>query len=205
MPCARQYTINEINDILQQSEGRLSPVSNQPGHALHLHVDARGEQLSDRFLRPSASAVGRAYIVGEHGEIATAAETRAAWNDYAAATGGAQMNRATFNREFERWVPRLPAASGAFADRQDAIAVATHVLNSALGQGELAALDAGTRNRVQIQSPVPPQVNGGTGVQMYLSEAVNSIPRIVPVRQVFMLVDRLGVGGIHVQTFYPVA
>jgi hypothetical protein len=56
MPFARVYTLGEVNRILQESEGRPSPSTQEPGHALALHVDARGLQLSDR-VQPSGRAV----------------------------------------------------------------------------------------------------------------------------------------------------
>jgi hypothetical protein len=56
MPFARVYTLGEVNRILQESEGRPSPSTQEPGHALALHVDARGLQLSDR-VQPGGRAV----------------------------------------------------------------------------------------------------------------------------------------------------
>jgi len=56
MPCARVYTVSEVNRILQESEGRPSPKNQERGHALALHVNARGLQLSDR-LQPRGRAI----------------------------------------------------------------------------------------------------------------------------------------------------
>jgi hypothetical protein len=56
MPFAKVYTFSEVNRILQESEGRPSPTNQEPGHALALHVNARGLQLSDR-LQPGGRAI----------------------------------------------------------------------------------------------------------------------------------------------------
>lgn len=60
MPYARNYGLYEVMTALQQSDGRASPHNGQPGHALALHVDARGLQISDR-VRPTGEDLPGGY------------------------------------------------------------------------------------------------------------------------------------------------
>ncbi len=39
MPLAREYTVHEVRNILQASEGTASPVTGQPGHAILTHLN----------------------------------------------------------------------------------------------------------------------------------------------------------------------
>jgi hypothetical protein len=60
MPFARTYGLFEVMAALRESDGRPSPFNGQPGHALALHVHARGLQISDR-LRPVGEDLPGAY------------------------------------------------------------------------------------------------------------------------------------------------
>lgn len=213
MPAARIYTLFEVDDILMASEGRLSPVSLQPGHAMNLHVNARGEQISDRLMRTGASSsYGRGFIVGANGEIANENQTKQSWASFdnmASVSTGAPVTAAQRNAAYRQNMGSSVATSGAFADRQDAIQVARMLLNSAVGQTELAKLDSGAEQRVVINMPVPVLPNGSPA-NMYLARRAAAMPGaditgLTTVTSATMIVDRQATGDIHVQTFFPVA
>lgn len=213
MPAARIYTLFEVDDILMASEGRLSPVSLQPGHAMNLHVNARGEQISDRLMRTGASSsYGRGFIVGANGEIANENQTKQSWASFdnmASVSTGAPVTAAQRNAAYRQNMGSSVATSGAFADRQDAIQVARMLLNSAAGQTELAKLDSGAEQRVVINMPVPVLPNGSPA-NMYLARRAAAMPGaditgLTTVTSATMIVDRQATGDIHVQTFFPVA
>lgn len=213
MPAARIYGLFEVDDILMASEGRLSPVSLQPGHAMNLHVNARGEQISDRLMRTGASSsYGRGFVVGANGEIANENQTKESWKNFdnlasvsTTATPTAQQRNRAFRQNMGASVP----TSGAFADRQDAIQVARALLNSAVGQTELAKLDSGAEQRVVINLAVPALPNGSPAT-MYLARRAANVPGgditgLTTVTSATMIIDRQATGEIHVQTFFPVA
>lgn len=213
MPAARIYGLFEVEDILMASEGRLSPVSLQPGHAMNLHVNARAEQISDRLMRTGASSsYGRGFIVGANGEIANENQTKRSWESFdnlgsvsTGATASGQQRTRAYRQNMGASVP----TSGAFADRQDAVQVARILLNSGVGQTELAKLDSGAEQRVVINLPVPGLANG-TPATMYLARraanlAGGDITGLTTVVSATMIVDRQATGEIHVQTFFPVA
>ncbi|KAF1029951.1 MAG: hypothetical protein GAK37_01558 [Pseudomonas sp.] len=213
MPAAKIYSLFEVDDILMASEGRLSPVSMQPGHAMNLHVNARGEQISDRLMRTGASSsYGRGFIVGANGEIANENQTKQSWASFdnlGSVSTGVAVTAAQRNATYRQNMGSSVATSGAFADRQDAIQVARMLLNSGVGQTELAKLDSGAEQRVVINLPVAALPNGSPAT-MYLARRAAALPGgditgLTTVTSATMIVDRQASGDIHVQTFFPVA
>lgn len=213
MPAARNYGLTEVDNILMASEGRLSPVSLQPGHAMNLHVNARGEQISDRLMRTGASSShGRGFIVGSNGEIANENQTKRSWENFdnlasvsTGVTPTAQQRNATYRQNAGSSV----STSGAFADRQDAVQVAQTLLNSAVGQAELAKLDNGTERRVAITLPIPALAHGAPATMYVARRAANlpgaDITSLTNVTSATMIVDMQLNNQIHIQTFFPVA
>lgn len=200
MARARRYSREDVNEILQESEGRRSPVSGEPGHALSKHVGVAGYQISDR-LRPElgASSTTRPIIMYERGGIASEPDTRQVWREITPTATTKQL-KAEYRRMFEDYVTR----SGSFLDLQQAIIVGRYLLNAAGGQAELAKLDAGTEDRVAIELSMNAVEWVYGAWKMNYACHGNDVTHLEDFKKAFMLVDRISTGGIHIQTFFPV-
>ena len=75
----KQYSRQEVSDILQQSEGRKSPVSGEPGHTLKYHVGADGLQISDRLMNTLQTDDSHPLIMTPDGKIAPESVHRDVW------------------------------------------------------------------------------------------------------------------------------
>jgi hypothetical protein len=202
MPRAKKYTKDEVIALLQQSEGRLSPVTHQGGHTLEKHVLIGDQQLTDRLIPtlgpansnrpilvdPSGNVVSKALHVEIWKETHVGLSTKQAKKDYEALFEGDAV-----------------AKAGAFADLQQAGVLGKFALNSTVGQAELAKLDDGTNDRITIDYSVDMLHNVEGEWRMRFVCKGNDIPAMVPFTKVFMLVDKLDPEGIHIQTFFPVA
>jgi hypothetical protein len=201
MARAKRYTKDEVVAILVQSEGRLSPVSNQPGHAMSMHVLIADHHLTDRLIAtlgdnspsrpicvdPSGKIVGKAQHVEIWKEINPGLSTKTAKKDYDELFLGDSVGKA-----------------GAFMDLQQAGLLGKHALNSLVGQAELAKLDAGTKKRVDFEYSVSNLHNVQGEWRMRYAEKTNDLPHMRVFTKVWMLVDKLEPDGIHIQTFFPV-
>ena len=200
MARARRYSRDEVNAILNESEGRLSPVSGEPGHALSRHVGVGGYQISDR-LRPElgASSTTRPIVMHPSGKIASEADHREIWRNLTPGVTTKAL-KAEYRRMYENYVTR----SGSFLDLQQAVIVGRYLLNAAGGQAELAKLDSGAEARVAIElSMNAVEWIYGAWKMNYACHG-NDITHLEDFSKAFMLVDRLDADRIHVQTFFPV-
>jgi len=230
MPCARHYTFTDVNRILQESEGRSVQPGRPAGHALGLHVEAGGLDISDRLLRTGAavgtptrwrtgrdangnrpltgslehhnltSRVNR-YILG--GPTGAMSETIDVWAAGATLTN---RQRRTHEANFKRIFANEKSSSGAFVDRQQAILIAKFLLNSTDGMAQLDLLDNGSQQRVKLESAVPATLKGNAVMVYYAGTRAgdSDITTQRPISSAVMIVDRLTADEIHIQTFYPV-
>lgn len=199
MARAKRYSKDEVNAALQESEGRRSPVSGEPGHALARHVGVGGYQISDR-LRPElgSSSTTRPIVMHPSGKIASETDHREIWRSL---TPGATTKslKSEYRQMYEDYVTR----SGSFLDLQQAVIVGRYLLNASGGQAELARLDSGAEDRVAIKlSMNAVEWIYGSWKMNYACHG-NDITHLEDFSKAFMLVDRLD-GGIHIQTFFPV-
>ena len=200
MARAKRYSRDEVNAILQESEGRRSPVSGEPGHALSRHVGVGGYQVSDR-LRPElgASSATRPIVMHPSGKIASETDHREIWRNL---TPGATTR--TLKAEYRRMYENNVSRSGSFLDLQQAVIAGRYLLNAAGGQAELAKLDSGAEHRVAIElSMNAVEWIYGAWKMNYACHG-NDVTHLEDFSKSFMLVDRLDTGGIHIQTFFPV-
>jgi hypothetical protein len=206
MPCAKRYSKEDVNAILYASEGRLSPVSGEPGHALSRHVGVSGLQISDRLVGRTMSSLSRPIVMQATGGAAPANIVRDVWREIDARSG-ITTTTAQLKKDYNKLVDNSIDNSGAFVDLQQAIIIGRYLLNSSEGQTELAKLDSGTENRVKIvrtlnqleavDSAWKMNYAGSSGID-------NDITHLRDIRTAFMLVDRLDANTIHIQTFYPI-
>lgn len=229
MPCARHYTFAEVNRILQESEGRSAQPGRPAGHALGLHVEASGLDISDRLMRtgtatgaPTRRRTGRdadgnrpltgslehhsltstrPYILG--GPTGTVQDSIDVWSGGAALTN---RQRRPFENAFRRAFATEATSSGAFVDRQQAIRIAHLLLNSVDGMAQLDLLDNGSEQRVKLECQVPTTLSGDAVMVYHASTRPGSsdITSQKPISSAVMIVDLLVAGEIHIQTFYPV-
>ncbi len=202
MARVKKYTKNDVIAILEQSEGRLSPVSYQPGHTLARHVLIGDLQLSDRLRATLPPPIpGRPILVDPSGKVVNKALHREIWKET-----NPGLNSKTANADFDRiFVGDSVPKAGAFTDLQQAGVLGRFALNSTNGQAKLAELDAGTSNRVEIEYSVINLHNMEGEWRMRYVEKGNDIPSMTIFTKAFMLVDRLEPDLIHIQTFFPMA
>jgi hypothetical protein len=202
MPRVKKYTKDGVIAILEQSEGRLSPVSHQPGHTLARHVLIGDLQLSDRLRATMPPPIpGRPILVDPSGQVVNKALHREIWKET-----NPGLNSKTANADFDRiFVGDSVPKAGAFADLQQAGVLGRFALNSTDGQGKLAELDAGTSQRVEIEYSVADLHNMQGEWKMRYVEKGNDIASMTTFTKVFLLVDRLDPDMIHIQTFFPMA
>jgi len=200
MARAKKYTKDEVIAILVQSEGRLSPVSNQPGHTLAMHVLIADHHLTDRLIPVlGQSSTSRPIIVDPSGVIVGKAQHREIWKEI-----NPGLNSATANADYDRiFVGDSVGKAGAFTDLQQAGLLGKFALNSPVGQAELAKLD-GAENRVMIKYSVVNLHNVQGEWRMRYAEKTNDLPHMRVFTQVWMLVDKLAPDGVHIQTMFPV-
>lgn len=202
MPVTKQYSRADVKRILQQSEGRLSPVSNQPGHCLEKHVAVSGYQLSDRLRHKELqSDATHPIIMGETGGIRPENEHRDIWKALNPGMTTAQA-KAAYRQNIANYVKE----SGSFLDQQQAAIVGRHLLNSSAGQKALGELDDGAKARVDIMIPLTTlDIIDLDGKKMHHASHGDDITHIAEMRSAFMLVDKLSGDEIHIQTLYPIA
>jgi hypothetical protein len=200
MPRAKRYTRDDVNAILHESEGRRSPVSGEPGHALSRHVAVDGYQISDR-LRPELGASSRTRPIVMHpsGVIASEADHREIWRGL---TPG--VTTKTLKGEYRRMYEDYVMRSGSFLSLAQSVIVGRYLLNASAGQAELVKLDSRAEDRVAIElSMNAVEWIDGAWKMNYACHG-NDITHLEDFSKAFMLVDRLEHDKIHVQTFFPV-
>ncbi|MEM1434707.1 MAG: hypothetical protein AAGG11_11670 [Pseudomonadota bacterium] len=211
MARTRQYTRDEVLQLLIDSEQRNSPVSGQPGHGLSKHVEVSGYQISDRLVGTfGGDAASFPIIVGPGGAVASAADHRTIWKEAHAHDGKPQLSTKAAKRAQKERFGSPVSRSGAFMDRQYAVVVARFMLNSTEGQAQLLALDNG-----EARVPLEMSLNRLDMIdvdawKMYYADksdtqAGSDITHIETFSRAFMLIDALPGNGIHLQTFYPIA
>ena len=204
----KKYTKDDLIAILQASEGRLSPVSNEPGHALALHVTADAKAVTAR-LTVDLSKSTRPIIMGPTGAIAPEPLVRDVWKEMSVREGGVAPNTNQIKAEYKKAYANNVPNSGTFMDLQQAGLIGRYVLNSAEGKAELAKLDNNTAARVSIEVSMSKfETTSAEGWKMFYAgsgTAKSEAGHVADIGSVFMLVDRLGPDpdGMHVQTFYP--
>lgn len=199
MVYARQYSKPELNSILINSEGRLSPVSNEPGHAFSKHVGVSGQQISDRLVGKLKSDRTHPIVMDSQGRISSETDHRDIWKAL-----NPNMNTRKAKSDFRTYVENWVTRSGSFLDRPQAINVGRYMLNSQAGQAELAKLDS-SENRIGIQMFLNQlDMIRRDAWKMYYAEHGNDITHLETFSKAFMLVDKLSSGGIHIQTFFPI-
>jgi hypothetical protein len=205
MARARRYSKDEVIAILEQSEGRMSPKTHQPGHALKEHVLIADHQLTDRLIATLGQTTpGRPILVDPTGQVVSKALHREIWKET-----NLGLNSKTANEEFDRiFLGDSVGKAGAFADLQQAGVLGKFALNSPGGQTELAKLDAlaaNTYDRVKIVYSVKNLHSTEGEWRMRYAEKGNDLPALKAFSEVWMFVDNLLPDGIHIQTFFPVA
>ena len=169
------FTEREVEALLRASEGVASSHSGAPGHARGRHLVLTNQELLARYEAMVAAEQARRARRRQE-----AAERGRKWKP-----GGAIFQMIT-----------------AWSTPADMIEIGTLTLNSPQAQAGLSAMFggplAGQGTRLEISFIAPRDITmryvmGGTGV------------RTMPVRQVFMVVDRADAAPplrLHVQTFY---
>ncbi|HYE35617.1 hypothetical protein [Methylocaldum sp.] len=197
MPRAKRYTQADVIDILEKSEGRLSPVSHEPGHALGLHVNIA--YLADRlrpYIQDRPQPAARPIIMHERGGIASKEDHIEIWREREPG-----LSKTKARKAYAEIFTEFKEEASAFLDLQQAGIVGAELLNSALGQAELKKLDIGSEQRVKIRSAC------GTYKKRYDSGLVFADswnPKdLMDFSEAFMLVDALPGDHIHIQTLYP--
>jgi hypothetical protein len=202
MPVTRKYTLADVNEILTQSEGRNSPTSGEPGHTLHLHVGASGLQISDRLMGSVKSDATHPIIMGPGGAIAPEATHRDIWKSL-----NPGLNTKGAKSAYDQNLDNSKSNSGAFIDRQQAIAVGRFMLNSAEGQTKLGELDGGA-NRASMKMTLSMlEMSWKDAWKMYFASgdgAGGDITHLETFTQAFLLIDKLNANTIHIQTLYPI-
>ena len=203
MPVTKKYSLDDINQILQQSEGRQSPVSHEPGHALNLHVGVSGHGISDRLLNTVQTDATHPLILDAQGAIASEATHRNTWKNR-----NPGMTTQDSKNDYRQMIANSKSRSGAFLDRRQAIAVAKHMLNSSEGQAKLQELDGG-QDRVALKLSLSQlELSWQDAWKMSYAEqaggANSDITHQTDFSQAFMLIDKLDANNIHVQTLYPI-
>jgi hypothetical protein len=207
MPRKKSYTLEEVNAILRASDGRLSPVTGEPGHALSKHVGVGGLQLSDRLRGTAMSSPSRPIVMDVDGRTAPETVYRDVWREIDA-RNGIQSTTKQLKSDYRKMVENYVEKSGSFIDAQQAIRIGRHLLNSPAGQAELARLDAGTDRVAITQSLNLIESTDGAWKMNFAgmptaAHPENDISHLVDFNQAFMLVDRLDLDAIHIQTFFP--
>ena len=202
MPFAKKYTKDDVIALLVLSEGRLSPKTHQPGHALAMHVTIGDLQLSDRLRATLPPPIpGRPILIDPSGKVVDKAMHREIWKET-----NPGLNSKTANADFDRiFIGDSVGKAGAFADLQQAGVLGKFAMNSPAGQTELAKLDARTADRVTIEFSVANLHNIDGEWKMRYVEKGSDIPSMKTFTKVFMLVDLLDPDMIHIQTFFPIA
>ncbi|ATG92155.1 MULTISPECIES: hypothetical protein [Methylomonas] len=199
MARARKYSKQEVHAILTTREGLLSPVSNEPSHILSLHVGVSGLQISDRLMGTLKSDSTHPIIMGPTGSIRPESEHREIWK---ALNPG--MNTQQAKNAFGSFIDNSKDNSGSFLDVQQAVVVGWFLLNSDEGQVELAKLD-GASNRVKISKSLDRlEFVRENAFKMNFASKDSDITHLEDFSQAVMIVDKLPMDGIHVQTLYPV-
>ncbi len=205
MARARNYTKQEVNDILYASERRLSPVSGERGHALEKHVGVGGLQISDRLRGTLTTSPTRPLIMDEFGKVRPENEHRDIWRSLTPGATTKELKQ-DFKNNIENYVNR----SGSFTDLQQALIVGKYLLNSPEGQTALAGLDqmAVTVGSKQSRVSVVVSMNRlewihGAWKMNYACHG-NDITHEEDFSQAFMLIDKLDLDQIHIQTFFPI-
>lgn len=169
------FTEREVEGLLRASEGVASSHSGAPGHARERHLVLTNAELLARYEAMVAAEAARRARRRQE-----AAERGRKWKP-----GGAIFQMVT-----------------AWSEARDMIEIGRLALNSPPAQAGLSAMFVGdlaangTRLEISFISPrdiTMRYVMGGTGV------------RTMPVRQVFMVVDRADdrrPTRLHIQTFY---
>jgi hypothetical protein len=204
MPRAKRYTKDEVIAILEQSEGRLSPVGHQAGHTMAQHVLIADHHLTDRLIATlGTSSPNRPIIVTPGGTVADKLTHRTIWKEL-----DPTLTTAVANKSYSDLYEDCVGKAGAFRDIQQAGIIGRYVLNSTTGQTELAKLDAapaGTQLRVKIVVSMNLLENTQGDWLMRFAEKGNDLPHLKVFTQAWMFVDKLEPEGIHIQTFFPVA
>lgn len=122
MAFKRTYTLQEVHDLICESEGRDSPTTGASGHSVNLHADMR-ENISHRNTQTIILA-------------ATIDQTRA-------------MNPA---QGIITNVNKKPGKDSRFTSRGDMVKAVYQAINSGAGQGELQRFDVDSAlNRVTCE------------------------------------------------------
>lgn len=203
MPYERQYTKQEVSDILRLSEGRSSPVTTQPGHCMSLHVGQSGLQVSDRLRGEIVSDAQHPIIMGPTGTVLPESQSRNIWRSLGPPGTTTNQLKSAYKNNIDNGVQR----SGSFRDAQDALTLARYALNSTTGQAELRRLDTDpTTNRIFITVSVSAIQSLHSAWIMKYADSDNDVTHDEQIKSVFMIVDRYAdpASEIHIQTFYPV-
>ena len=198
MPLAHAYSKQDFSDLLLASEGRNSPVSGEPGHCMSLHIGQSGLQISDRLVNKLSSDANHPIIMGPAGSVVPENQSRDIWRTLNPGSNTAQLKGAHSNL-----IDNAKSNSGSFLDLQQALMVGRYVLNCALGQTELAKLDAAT-TRVSIRTNLNAFMSAEGTWKMYFASTDEDVTHVADFNQVFMLVDKIDAGTLHLQTFYPI-
>ncbi|WP_305907354.1 hypothetical protein Q9L42_016355 [Methylomarinum sp. Ch1-1] len=198
MARARKYSRQDVNDILYASERRLSPVSGERGHALEKHVGVGGLQISDRLRGTLTTSTTRPLVMDEFGKVRPEAEHRDIWRRLTPGSTTKQLKQ-DFRTNIENFVSR----SGSFIDLQQAIIVGKYVLNCQEGQAALAKLDQGLENRVAVTVSMHSLEWTQGAWKMNFASRENDITHEEEFGKAFMLIDKLDLDQIHIQTFFP--
>jgi len=196
----RNYTKADFIKIVYESEGRLSPVSNEPGHTLKQHLLIADHHITDRIIPNLGSTTPTTpIIVDEHGKVASELLHREIWKEL-----DSTLTTSQAKNNFRKLYLDAPKCAGAFLDIQQIGTIGKYVLNSTEGQEALGKLD-GTETRVSVKKSLNWLDNTtGTGWKMRFSSLDNDITHLTDFNNVFMLVDKLPNDEIHLQTFYPI-
>lgn len=190
MPYNRRYSLDEVHQILCDSERRKRPSGgSELGHAITRHADGRSDILDKRY---------RSVI---H-LFATLEETRAS---------GPIPNGSLAPSKFV-------GGDSRFLTRMDVIRAVYQALNSPTGQTKLAELATGPSVTITVpldralgirgEAAVHPTIKTGTGKAKKAVEAPGpSAMRQGIALEVFVLIDRIAAGdpasAIHIHTAYP--
>ncbi len=196
----RKYSKSDFEKIVYESEGRLSPVSNEPGHTLKQHLLIADHHITDRIIPMLGSTTPTTPIlIGPDGKVAPEIVHREIWKEL-----DSTLTTSQAKQKFRKLYIDAPKCAGAFLDMQQINTIGKFVLNSPEGQDALEKLD-GTETRVSIKKSLNwLDSTTGAGWKMRFSSQGNDITHLTDFSKVFMLIDKSINDEIHLQTFYPI-
>lgn len=175
MAYKRTYTLNEVHDLICACEGRNSPKTGAPGHAIGLHADGRASASDGR----SHTVIYLAETIEESRKMDPSEGISVVTPDWS------------------------PGQDSRFTTRLDMVKAVCAGLNSAEGQNKLAEFDTSpSKKRVIFSAPVSPAIKN---VEKFIKATgdLQRGRTATAVKIIVDRLGASTAGAIHIQTAYP--